>query len=241
MKTSEDEIRKLLDRYLDGETTGDEEYLLAEFLSGDDMPEDLIPFREMFAAVRKPYEAPGEAEVEAYINEHKPEVSRWMDADKKSKARIAPIVLRIAAVAAVALILLTMTFWPKQDSTSPTKVAAVSKKTDKAEPPLAETQAEKPRQGADKEADAETPVMASVKTPFENESPKKNPKVIKESNANVTTDEKYENESPQASPTASDIMASTSASDIMASFDERSRLTAEKSAEMRASLCFRTE
>ncbi len=42
------EIKRLLERYYDGETTGDEERLLKEFFSQPDIPEDLHAEKEIF-------------------------------------------------------------------------------------------------------------------------------------------------------------------------------------------------
>jgi hypothetical protein len=90
MKVTED-IRKLVDRYLDGETTNEEEALLAEYLRREDIPEEYVPLREMFEIVTKPTLPHGDSDP-----------VRPRSLVRMNAARKMPLYVRIASIAAAA-------------------------------------------------------------------------------------------------------------------------------------------
>ena len=55
MKIDIQHIEKLLDRYMEGENTQDELRVLKDyFLQTKDIPENLLPYKEMFEVLEKP-------------------------------------------------------------------------------------------------------------------------------------------------------------------------------------------
>ncbi len=103
MKTTQDEIRRLLDRYLDGETNNSEEQRIADFLAGDDVPDDLRDFKDMFASIRKPYEGPTQDDVKTYLYEGKGEIAQWLEPETSHRNKgthIVRIWLWAASIAA---------------------------------------------------------------------------------------------------------------------------------------------
>ena len=52
------EIKKMLDRYYEGESTDDDELLLREYFSSDDVASNLQPYRSIFAYIRHEKEEP---------------------------------------------------------------------------------------------------------------------------------------------------------------------------------------
>ncbi len=62
-----DNIKNLIDRYLNGETTNEEERIISNYFATNDVPDDLIPYKEMFADLSKPDEGPDNEGIDTFF------------------------------------------------------------------------------------------------------------------------------------------------------------------------------
>lgn len=89
------ELDRLIDRYTEGLTSPEEQERLHRLLMADDLPEEYMPYREMFALLAEPMEVPTDEELTAFACENGLELS-----ERRAK-RITPKPwLRYAGIAA---------------------------------------------------------------------------------------------------------------------------------------------
>lgn len=67
MKIDNSSIRKLIKRYMDGLTTNEEEKQLADFFANGEIPNDLMPYRDMFDMIATPTNSPSTEDVDNYF------------------------------------------------------------------------------------------------------------------------------------------------------------------------------
>jgi hypothetical protein len=91
-----DDIKKLIDQYLDGDATIEEQDRLAEFFRSSDIPEELKPYQAMFDLLAVPMAEPSDEEVDAFALANGVKI--------KEKARVVPMILKVASVVAVILV-----------------------------------------------------------------------------------------------------------------------------------------
>lgn len=116
-------IEQLLTRFMDGETSEQEEQILTDFFSANDsIPEEWEPYREMFASFDTDVYDFKEEELESFVKEEKP---------KTRTIRIWPW---LAAACVVGLIIM-ISFWPNNDASAP-QIAAISTKTENKVAPI---------------------------------------------------------------------------------------------------------
>jgi hypothetical protein len=100
MNNDLDEIKRLIDRYMEGETSIEEQDRLARFFRSSDIPEELKPYQAMFDTLSVPIEEPSVAEVDAFALANGVKV--------KEQSKIVPMFLKIASVAAVVALVFLM-------------------------------------------------------------------------------------------------------------------------------------
>lgn len=88
-----DDMKRLIERYMDGETTIEEQDLLSGFFRSSDVPDELKPYQRMFEMLETPMAEPTDEEVDAFALAN--------GVDVRKKARLLPLLLKIASVAAV--------------------------------------------------------------------------------------------------------------------------------------------
>ena len=91
------QIKQLIECYLKGETSVEEENRLNEFFCQSDIPEEFIPYRQMFHIVTEPNDTPDDQLLESFADNN--------GVKKKHSVRILPIMFRIATIAAVAILI----------------------------------------------------------------------------------------------------------------------------------------
>jgi hypothetical protein len=88
---------------MEGETTNEEEKIIGDYFANNDVPDDLLPYKEMFCAAAKPVSTPSQEEMESFFAEN---------GIQKRRSRIIPIFLRtVAGIAASILIFLAGYQW----------------------------------------------------------------------------------------------------------------------------------
>ena len=104
-KVTSENIRELLDRYLDGESTQEELGQLREYFAGtSDIPADLIPYAQMFALIEEKQPTPTVEALNRFSEERMP-------APRRQRNFLWPL-LAAACITAFAVIFLTP---PKQE------------------------------------------------------------------------------------------------------------------------------
>ncbi|MBQ8867727.1 MAG: hypothetical protein IJ013_08410 [Bacteroidaceae bacterium] len=63
-------INQLIDRYMAAEISPEEQERLRHLLMADDLPEEYVPYREMFALLDEPMEIPTDEELTAFAREN---------------------------------------------------------------------------------------------------------------------------------------------------------------------------
>lgn len=106
------EIKQLIDRYMNGQTTVDEEQLLARyFRSATDLPDDLQPYRDMFAYFDEGMPVGEVSEFDGLAEQTDAAVdsgNRVVPAPRRRRFRIAAIWSGAVAVAAAVALLLVV-------------------------------------------------------------------------------------------------------------------------------------
>jgi hypothetical protein len=101
MKTDNSRIRTLIRQYMDGLTTNEEEKLLADFFANGEVPDDLMPYRDMFDLIATPTNSPSTEEVDNYFADN----GITKEEMKHHAHRIVPLIWSAIGIAAsVALI-----------------------------------------------------------------------------------------------------------------------------------------
>src|SRR5574344_1463922 len=101
MKTNNDRIRMLIKRYIDGLTTNEEEKSLADFFANGEIPDDLMPYRDMFDLIASPTNSPSTEDVDIYFADN----GIMKEQIKHHPYRIMPLIWSATGIAAsVALI-----------------------------------------------------------------------------------------------------------------------------------------
>lgn len=88
-----DDIKKLIDKYLEGETTNGEERALTEYFECNAVPDDLVPFKDMFSDLSQPNNCSDDKAIDAFFEENCIE-------KKRVRVRRIPLLVRIAVMAA---------------------------------------------------------------------------------------------------------------------------------------------
>lgn len=88
-------MKGLIDRYMNGLTSPEEQRRLHRLLMADDLPEEYMPYREMFALLGEPMEIPSDEELTAFARENGLELT-----EKKTKLAVLKPWLRYAGIAA---------------------------------------------------------------------------------------------------------------------------------------------
>jgi hypothetical protein len=68
-------INQLIDRYMNGLTSPEEQRRLHRLLMADDLPEEYLPYREMFTLLGKPMEVPSDKELKDFAQANQLEVA----------------------------------------------------------------------------------------------------------------------------------------------------------------------
>ncbi|MBQ8361522.1 MAG: hypothetical protein IJX44_06195 [Bacteroidaceae bacterium] len=89
-------INRLIDRYMNGLTSPEEQRRLHRLLMADDLPEEYLPYREMFTLLGEPMEVPSDKELKDFAQANQLEVA------ETEGGRIIPLRpwLRYAGIAA---------------------------------------------------------------------------------------------------------------------------------------------
>ena len=90
-------IKQLIECYLKGETSVEEENRLNEFFCQSDIPEEFIPYRQMFHIVTAPNDTPDDELLESFADNN--------GVKKKHSVRILPLMFRTASAAAVVILI----------------------------------------------------------------------------------------------------------------------------------------
>lgn len=107
-----DYIKKLIDRYMNGETSIREQDILAEFFSSSDIPDELKPYRAMFDMLSEPIPQPSDEEIDAFALANNVKI--------RGRAKVAQMFLKIASVAAVvAFVFLIGYCWGRKNESKP--------------------------------------------------------------------------------------------------------------------------
>ena len=107
-----DYMKRLIDRYMNGETSIEEQDILAEFFRSPDIPEELKPYKAMFDILSEPIIEPSDEEVDAFALANSVKI--------RGRARIAPMFLKVASVAAVVVFVFLMGYcWGRKNDSAP--------------------------------------------------------------------------------------------------------------------------
>ena len=107
-----DYIKKLIDRYMNGETSIREQDILAEFFSSSDIPDELKPYRAMFDTLSEPISQPSDEEIDGFALANCIKI--------RERAKVVPMLLKIASVAAVvAFVFLIGYCWGRKYDSKP--------------------------------------------------------------------------------------------------------------------------
>lgn len=91
----------LIKRYIDGLTTNEEEKSLADFFANGEIPDDLMPYRDMFDLIASPTNSPSTEDVDIYFADN----GIMKEQIKHHPYRIMPLIWSATGIAAsVALI-----------------------------------------------------------------------------------------------------------------------------------------
>lgn len=108
MNTNYDEIRRLFEKFLDGKTTPQENSRLSDFLKSDNIPEEFLIYREMFATILSPMAVPSDEELKLFAQENGLELTE--EPNEKKEVWILSRWTKIAAVAASLIIVFFLGF-----------------------------------------------------------------------------------------------------------------------------------
>lgn len=115
-KIEKERIVDLLHRYMNGETSNEDEALLADYFKHEEVDEELQPYKEMFELLAMPEDTPSQEEVDQFFEKN--------GISKKQKPRIIPMILRWSGVAA-AVVLLVLVLKPHRQESAPQIAEAV--------------------------------------------------------------------------------------------------------------------
>lgn len=105
-------IKRLIDHYMNGETSIEEQDILTEFFRSSHIPEELKPYKAMFDILSEAIPEPSDEEVDAFALSNNVRI--------RGRARIAPLFLKIASVAAVVIFVFLMGYcWGKRNDATP--------------------------------------------------------------------------------------------------------------------------
>lgn len=68
-------MKRLIDRYMNGLTSPEEQRRLHRLLMADDLPEEYLPYREMFTLLGEPMEVPSDKELKDFAQANQLEVA----------------------------------------------------------------------------------------------------------------------------------------------------------------------
>ena len=106
-----DYMKRLIDQYMNGETSIEEQDILAEFFRSPDIPEELKPYKDMFDILSEPITEPSDEEVDAFALANNVKI--------RGRARIVPMFLKIASVAAVVVFVFLIGYcWGRKSDTT---------------------------------------------------------------------------------------------------------------------------
>lgn len=93
----QNDMKNLLERYLNGETSVEEEDRLNVFLHQPDVPEAFLPYRQMFDAASQPNDVPDDAALDTFARDN--------GIERKRRTTLLSLTFRGAAMAAAAIML----------------------------------------------------------------------------------------------------------------------------------------
>ena len=94
------DMNVLFERYLNGETTVDEQKMIQKYLVSEDIPEEFLPYKEMFEILSFPQEVPSDEELKAFAVENGLEMIEDVSSKKDKRVGIFPLFKFIGVVAA---------------------------------------------------------------------------------------------------------------------------------------------
>ncbi|MCM1313674.1 MAG: hypothetical protein NC206_11245 [Bacteroides sp.] len=102
-----DYIKELLARYLDGETSVEEQNVITEYLQSEDVPEELLIYKEMFGMLSCPQDVPSDDELKAFAASNGLELREDIQESSRRTVWMLPFV-KYAGIAAASVILFVL-------------------------------------------------------------------------------------------------------------------------------------
>jgi hypothetical protein len=90
-----DYMKRLIDQYMNGETSIEEQGILAEFFRSSHIPEELKYYKTMFDVLSEPITEPSDEELDAFALANNIKI--------RGRAKLAPMFFKIVSVAAIAV------------------------------------------------------------------------------------------------------------------------------------------